>query len=87
MLQKLAATHKGKVQSNFLVTWFLYHEVLACFTHPLRENPQQLDLILLLNGAASDKKLVRAPTQIPSPHMIRNSQCYYIRSSVLLDVR
>lgn len=58
MLQKLAESYKERVQSNFLLTWFLYHEVLACFTQPLRENPQTLDLLQLLESSAKDKSVV-----------------------------
>lgn len=58
MLQKLAASNRGLVQSTFLLTWFLYHEVLACFTQPLREDPQELDLLQLLESAGSDKTVI-----------------------------
>lgn len=59
MLQKLVASHRGRVKSSFLLTWFLYHEVLACFTQPLRERPQDLDLLKLLEDADGEKSIVR----------------------------
>src|SRR5687768_6360805 len=58
MLQRLAASHSPRFKSSFLLTWFLYHEVLACFTQPLRENPQELDLLQLLEGAEGNKTIV-----------------------------
>lgn len=58
MLRKLAASHEARVESNFLLTWFLYHEVLACFTHPHREKRHELDLVQLLDGLDLDKTMV-----------------------------
>jgi hypothetical protein len=58
MLQKLASSYKNRLRPGFLLTWFLHHEVLAFFTQPQRENPQELDLLHLLRSIEGDKTIV-----------------------------
>ncbi|KAL2204507.1 hypothetical protein CC79DRAFT_1313010 [Sarocladium strictum] len=62
MLQNLASSYKNRFRPGFLLTWFLHHEVLACFTQPLRENPQELDLLQLLRSTEGDKTIIVGPS-------------------------
>ncbi|KAH7247133.1 fungal-specific transcription factor domain-containing protein [Fusarium solani] len=58
MLQKLYPDHKKHIKADFLFTWFLYHEVLACFAQPLRQANNCLDVLLLLKTSDCDSTLV-----------------------------
>lgn len=80
MLQKLCSNDVRPRQSDFLYTWFLYHEVLGCFTQPFREVNEDFDVLWLLQGSRSDNTHVRDlctrvwhPTADSSPDKIVGS--------------
>ncbi|KAK5989822.1 hypothetical protein PT974_08083 [Cladobotryum mycophilum] len=58
MLQKLYPDHKKSVNADFLFTWFLYHEVLACFSQPLRQANNCIDVLLLLKTSSCDATVI-----------------------------
>ncbi|KFA75587.1 hypothetical protein S40288_10931 [Stachybotrys chartarum IBT 40288] len=58
MLQRLTANGKLGIQSSFVFTWFLYHEVFGCFTQPFRKLHESFDPLQLLGGLDVDTSLI-----------------------------
>ncbi|KAK5989549.1 hypothetical protein PT974_11076 [Cladobotryum mycophilum] len=61
MLSKVYRNHKQRTQGDFFFTWFLYHEVLACFTQPQREDHGYLDFVFLPEPSDLDATLILGP--------------------------
>jgi hypothetical protein len=58
MLQRLTFNGKLGIQSSFVFTWYLYHEVFGCFTQPFRKLHESFDPLQLLGGFDVDTSLV-----------------------------
>lgn len=59
MLQSLyTQRRRRRLDSEFTLTWFLYHEVLGCFTQPLRAEEDEGDILPLVQASVSDATLV-----------------------------
>ncbi|KAM0481983.1 hypothetical protein ACHAPX_003317 [Trichoderma viride] len=58
MLEGLYPEHRRHIKADFLFTWFLYHEVLACFSQPLRQANNCLDILFLLGSSNCDATLI-----------------------------
>lgn len=58
MLGKLS-TSKAFHPSDFLLTWYLYHEVMGAFSNPLRD-AKEPDPFTWLDMSDDDKSLVSA---------------------------
>ncbi|CAM1511034.1 Fc.00g085470.m01.CDS01 [Cosmosporella sp. VM-42] len=49
---------KSRSVSDFLLTWFLYHEVLGCFTQPGLENGHDSEMMKLLKTCNVDASVI-----------------------------
>ncbi|KAH6989333.1 fungal-specific transcription factor domain-containing protein [Ilyonectria sp. MPI-CAGE-AT-0026] len=59
MLQSLyTQRRRRRLDSEFTLTWFLYHEVLGCFTQPLRAKEDEGDILPLVQASVSDATLI-----------------------------
>ncbi|KAH7171466.1 fungal-specific transcription factor domain-containing protein [Dactylonectria macrodidyma] len=59
MLQNLYAQRRPRrLDSEFTLTWFLYHEVLGCFTRPQVASEGDIDLMALVQMSISDATLI-----------------------------
>ncbi|KAH7163547.1 fungal-specific transcription factor domain-containing protein [Dactylonectria estremocensis] len=59
MLQDLYAQRGPcRLDSEFTLTWFLYHEVLGCFTQPLAASEGDIDLMALVQMSVPDATLI-----------------------------
>lgn len=56
MFQKMCSA--GGRPSDFLVTWFLYHAVMGCFTKPFHEDCGSLDILGLFECLNLEKTTV-----------------------------
>lgn len=61
MIQKLMSDGGDYQPSTFVFTWYLYHEVLGCFTQPLRERTHNLDILASLAQLECDTTEVSHP--------------------------
>ncbi|KAH7322936.1 fungal-specific transcription factor domain-containing protein [Stachybotrys elegans] len=58
MLRRLDVEGSHSLQSSFVLTWFLYHEVFGCFTQPFRRLSEEFDPLELLDGLDHDPCLI-----------------------------
>ncbi|KAL6797268.1 fungal-specific transcription factor domain-containing protein [Trichoderma sp. SZMC 28013] len=58
MLEGLYPEHRRHIKADFLFTWFLYHEVLACFSQPMRQAHNCIDVLFLLGASNCDATLI-----------------------------
>ncbi|KOS19515.1 Transcriptional regulatory protein moc3 [Escovopsis weberi] len=61
MLSKVYRNHQQRTQGDFFFTWFLYHEVLACFTQPHRVDYGWLDFVFLDEPSDLNVTLILGP--------------------------
>jgi hypothetical protein len=52
---------KKRIESEFVLTWFLYHEVLGCFTRPSRLQDDEPDMLSYVEASIHDPTLVSPP--------------------------
>lgn len=62
MIQKLMSGGGNYQPSTFVSTWYLYHEVLGCFTQPLRERSSNSDIFASLARMEYDATQVSPPS-------------------------
>lgn len=65
MLEGLYPEYRRQLRADFLFTWFLYHEVLACFSQPLRQAHNCIDVLFLLGASNCDATVVSLRNCIP----------------------
>ncbi|KPM40322.1 hypothetical protein AK830_g6221 [Neonectria ditissima] len=59
MLQSLYTKRRRRLDSEFTLTWFLYHEVLGCFTQPSRVDDNEASLLTLAQASVQDATLAQ----------------------------
>lgn len=63
MLNQLTIAGGGLLRHCFLYTWFLYHEVLGCFSDPLQYGDHGPSSLQGGRGLGLDKSMVSLPNQ------------------------
>ncbi|CAN8105089.1 unnamed protein product [Discula destructiva] len=58
LLHQHAGTEGGRLDYNFLNTWFLYHEILGAFSQPHKHQYQGHSSLDLIRGDESDKRVI-----------------------------
>ncbi|KAJ0116865.1 n-terminal fungal transcription regulatory domain-containing protein [Diaporthe amygdali] len=58
LLHRYAEMRGGTLDYDFLNTWFLYHEILGCFSQPHKHNYEGASSLDLLQGSDCDKTVI-----------------------------
>lgn len=61
MVQTLCSNYGQRLHPEFLFSWFLYHEVLGCFTQPRRDTYQGFQLLQAFHVPTYDTTHVCSP--------------------------